>query len=342
MSYAESFDDLERWRDRLRRERSGPEVIRQIEDRIKREFDPLVMQILRRFLADEHDAQGNPEAADAVRRTNPEQKILRWRDDWRERYADNDLVPALEDRIQQESNPLKLHALRGILAREHRKRRNYGAAEAVYLTDFESDPARPQALLCLARQKFNDENQPEVAMRIIDRALVAALHSGIFRRKAFGLKARIALTLQSYATVEDVLRHIMRLTFTRGNLDVEVERDFLDRAPPGRLDAEVARAYDAYCRAHGKVSTASDAEIDELILRLARPRWQKMAMIIGKALVEFRARQIDASEHAIAERVRAMVEAGRLAAQGNISCLRRSELRLPRLSSSLRSSAFAS
>lgn len=329
MNYAQCFDDLERWRDRLRRERSGPEVIRQIEDRIKQESDPLLMQILGRFLADEHDAQGNPAAADAVRRADPEQEILRWRDDWRERHAENDLVRALEDRVQQEFNPLKLHALRGLLAREHRKRRNYGAAEAVYLADFEADPARPQALFCLARQKFNDENQPDVAMRIVDRALAAALHSGIFRRKALGLKARIALTLQSYATVDDVLRHIMRLTFTKGNLDVEVERDFLDRAPPGCLDAEVARAYDAYCRARGKVSTASDEEIDELILRLARPRWQKMAMIAGKALNEFRARQLDANEHAVAERVRAMVEAGRLAAQGNISCLRRSEIRLP-------------
>jgi hypothetical protein len=121
----------------------------------------------------------------------------------------------------------------------------------------------------------------------------------------------------------------MSLTFTRGNLDVEVERDFLDRAPPGCLDAEVARAYDAYCRAHGKTGTASDEEIDDLILRLAVPRWQKTAMIAAKALNEFRARQLDASEHAIAQRIRAMVEAGRLTAQGNIACWRRSELRMP-------------
>jgi hypothetical protein len=329
MSYAQRFDDLERWRDGLRRERSGPEVIREIEDRIRREFDPFLIQILYRFLADEHDAQGNPEAADRVRRADPEQEILRWRDDWLERHAGDDFVRTLEGRIQQESNPLKLRALRGVLAREYRKRGDHRAAEAVYLADFEADPARPQALLCLARQKFNDEDQPDVAMRIIDRALAVAVHSGIFRRKALGLKARIALALQSYTTVEDVLRHIMRLTFSKGNLDVEVERDFLDRAPPGCLDAEVARAYDAFCRARGKVSTASDEEIDELILRLARPRWQKTAMITAKALIEFEARQLDASEHAIAERVAAMVEAGRLAAQGNISCLRRSEVRLP-------------
>src|SRR5262249_14695581 len=125
------------------------------------------------------------------------------------------------------------------------------------------------------------------------------------------------------------LRHIMRLTFTRGNLDEEIERNFLDRAPAGCIDAEVARAYDRYCVARGRVGTSSDEEIDELILRFARPRWQKTAMIAGKALMEFRARRLDASEHAIGERVRTMVGAGQLDAQGNISCWRRSELRLP-------------
>ena len=75
------------------------------------------------------------------------------------------------------------------------------------------------------------------------------------------------------------------------------------------------------------MTAASDEEIDELILRLARPRWQKMAMVIAKALVEFEANRIDASEHAIADRVRALVEAGRLTVQGNVSCWRRSEVR---------------
>jgi hypothetical protein len=329
MSYAQRFDDLERWRDGLRRERGGPEVIRQIEDRIKSETDPRLIQILNRFLADEHDAQGNPEAADAVRRADPEQEILRWRDDWRERRSEDDLLAALEERIQQERHPLKLRALREILAREHRKHGDYKASEGVYLADFESDPARPQPLIYLARQQLNDEHRADAAMLAIDRALAAASRSGIFRREALGLKARIALELESFAVIEDVLRQIMSLTFTRGNLDVEVERDFLDRAPPGCLDAEVARAYDAYCRAHGKTGTASDEEIDDLILRLAVPRWQKTAMIAAKALNEFRARQLDASEHAIAQRIRAMVEAGRLTAQGNIACWRRSELRMP-------------
>lgn len=328
MRYAESFNELDGWRDGLRREQAGPEVIRQIEDRIERESDPLILQILHDFLAEEHVAQGNPEVADAIRRADPEQDIYRWHDEWRDRQQEGDILPALEERIRDESHPLKLRALRDILAREHRKRGDYGSSEAVYLADFEADPDRPQPLICLARQKLNDENQPDVAMRIIDRAVAAALRSGIFRREALGIKARIALRLASYAVVEDVLRQIMRLTFTRGNLDGEAERDFLDHLPPGSIDAEVARAYDEHCRARGKASTASHEQIDELVLRFAGTRWRKVAMIIAKALIEFEARHVDASEHAIADRVRAMVEAGRLTAQGNISCWRRSEVRL--------------
>src|SRR5690349_17494203 len=112
MNFAQCFDDLERWRDGLRRERTGAEVIREIEDRIERESDPFVRQLLQRFLADEHDAQGNPEAAHAVRHAHPEGEIYRWCDDWRNERWEDDLVPALEERIRQESHPLKLHALR--------------------------------------------------------------------------------------------------------------------------------------------------------------------------------------------------------------------------------------
>jgi len=329
MNYAQRFDEIENWRDGLRRERTGREVIREIEARIGRESDPRVKQILCRFLAHEHDALGEREAAEAVRRADPEQEILRWRDDWRELHTDDQLVRAIEDRIQQEPHPLKIHALRRILAREQRKRGNFRASESVYLTDFEADPSRPQPLLCLARQKMIDENQPDAAMRVVSRAIEAALHSGVFRRKAFGLKARIALKLEFYSMLEDALRQIMSLTFTKGNLDTEAERDFLDRAPAGSLDAEIASAYDEYCRVRGKVSTASDEQIDELVLRLSRPRWQKMALIVGKALTELEARKLDATEDMIAERVRAIVEAGQLSAQGNLSCWRRCELMLP-------------
>jgi hypothetical protein len=63
------------------------------------------------------------------------------------------------------------------------------------------------------------------------------------------VKARIALRRSDYRIVENALREIMDLTFTRGNVDFGAERDFLDELPPGAVDPGVARRYDEYCRA---------------------------------------------------------------------------------------------
>jgi hypothetical protein len=86
-------------------------------------------------------------------------------------------------------------------------------------------------------------------MSIIDRAIEAAYRSGLFRRQALGVKARIALQLERHDVVEGVLRDILLLKFTRKNVDVGRERDILDRLPPGSIDGEVARQYDEFCRA---------------------------------------------------------------------------------------------
>ena len=110
------------------------------------------------------------------------------------------------------------------------------------LADFEADPENPQPLIFLANQKLYREEQPKAAMAVIDRAVEVALRFGMFRREALGVKARIALALNRHDVVEDMLRQIMALAFTRGNADIGAERDFLDRLPPGSIDADVARA----------------------------------------------------------------------------------------------------
>jgi hypothetical protein len=91
-----------------------------------------------------------------------------------------------------------------------------------------------------------------VAIRIIDQAVDAALRSGTYRRLALGFKARIGLRIHAYRAVEGALKQIMELTFTRGNLDIGIERDFLDQWPPGSIDPVVARRYGEYCRTSGK------------------------------------------------------------------------------------------
>ncbi len=317
MGYSESFNELEQWRDELRRSLSGDGTISAIEARIAQEADPDRLLILDRFLAQEHAALGHHAAAAAIRARRPDQEILRWHDDWRESHLESDVVAALEERIRGEAHPLRLHTLRWLLADEHRARGNFLAAEAVSLADADANPDSARPLIALASQKLHDENLPEEAMRVIDRAVAAALRSGLFRREALGVKARIALELADYRAVEDVLRQIMGLTVTRGHMDIGAERDFFDRLPPGSVDPEVARAYDDYCRARGRRRTASTQEIDGFILAAVRPQWLKVARIIADVLKDCERNDVASRDDTIAVRIQALVAGGRLEAQGD-------------------------
>ena len=253
MNFQETFNEIDEWQDELRRTRAGAAIICAIEKRIERESDPVRLRILNFFLADEHIAQGNQAVAEAIRHRDPVEEIYRWRDEWRRVHVESDIISTIKDKIHRESHPIKLRILRNFLAEEHRDRGEYGDSEALYLESFNMDPSEPMPLIVLAGQKLSDEDDPEAAMRIIDRAIEVAFRSGTYRRHALGVKARVALRLEDYHVVETVLRQIMKLKFARGNVDVGRERDFLDRLPSGSINPEVARQYDEYCRAKGKL-----------------------------------------------------------------------------------------
>jgi Protein of unknown function len=66
------------------------------------------------------------------------------------------------------------------------------------------------------------------------------------------------------------------------------------------------------------MNSVSDRFIDDLILSAARRQWRKVALILGKVLMECRNNTLDASEHAIADRIQILVDEGKLEAQGNL------------------------
>ncbi len=66
-------------------------------------------------------------------------------------------------------------------------------------------------------------------------------------------------------------------------------------------------------------------DLDDLILRAASFRWQKVAMIVGTILMARRG----LTDTAVAERVKALVQHGRLEAQGDPIDMRFSEVRKP-------------
>ncbi len=71
------------------------------------------------------------------------------------------------------------------------------------------------------------------------------------------------------------------------------------------------------------------AQIDELILRFATERWKKVAMVTADVMFETDPDMSDISDIEVAERVKLLVEQGRLHAQGDLSNVRFSEIRLP-------------
>jgi tetratricopeptide (TPR) repeat protein len=188
MAYPESFNEIDRWCQELRRTHVGEDIVRALEERIEAESDPDRLHILNWFLAGEYEAQGNEAAAESVRRRDPVEEIYLWHQEWQQSQPDMDIIPAIEDRIRRESHPSRLHVLRYLLADAHRDRGNYAASEAAFLADFDADPEKPQPLIFLASQKLYDEEQPEAAMPVIDRAVDVALRFGMFRRNALGSK----------------------------------------------------------------------------------------------------------------------------------------------------------
>ena len=72
-----------------------------------------------------------------------------------------------------------------------------------------------------------------------------------------------------------------------------------------------------------------DERLDELILSLAKPEWQKTAMIIAKVCQQLEVDVVDDHGRKVEERTRYLVGHGRLESQGDLSRWRHSEVRLP-------------
>src|SRR5262245_6733335 len=250
------INEITDWHEELRRTRSGGEIIQAIEERMETETDPATFWCLNGLLGEEHKTQGNDITAQEIWQRDPRYAIGQWHIDLVRANRDCKITPMIEKRMEEESDPLLIEELRSLLAIEHQREGNYAAAEAIYLQEFEEDRDDPMPLISLAGQKLYAEQQPEQAMLFIDRAIPVAFRTGVFRRHALATKARIALDLKRYDIVEGILKEILQLTFTRKNLDVGRERDILDRLPPGSIDADVARQYDEYCRAKGKLPPA--------------------------------------------------------------------------------------
>jgi tetratricopeptide (TPR) repeat protein len=156
----------------------------------------------------------------------------------------NALLPALQQRALTETDRDKLRALRLALAHELGLIDRLIEAEKLYRTIHDEFPDDPMPLICLASNKHYAEGDAQSALTIINDAIEIAHRSGTFRRFALGAKARIAHELKRYDLIEDVLRQLLDLKFSKNNFDCAVERDFFDRLPSGVIDKELYRRFD--------------------------------------------------------------------------------------------------
>jgi tetratricopeptide (TPR) repeat protein len=150
---------------------------------------------------------------------------------------------AVEERLRDEADPDKRYVLRSLLAGALAYAGRIDEAKALYLALHAERPDKPRSLISLAEKLLYAAEQPEMALPVIDQAIEVAFRTGDFRRNALGVKARIALALERYDLVEEVMRRILPLKTARAHVDCGIERDFLDRLPPGAIDEEVRRQY---------------------------------------------------------------------------------------------------
>jgi len=75
--------------------------------------------------------------------------------------------------------------------------------------------------------------------------------------------------------------------------------------------------------------SSSNLHLDQLILSVAKPKWQKVAMLIIKVQQIAEKTDFKTSDGALAFRASSLCADGRLESQGNLSKWRYSEVRLP-------------
>jgi hypothetical protein len=94
-----------------------------------------------------------------------------------------------------------------------------------------------------------------------------------------------------------------------------------DRVPDAPTESEISLAE--------SLGEKGMAAIDEQLLRIAGPKWAKVAMVVVKALKAGGFSTKDEQVQVHVRRIIALVTAGRLEAQGNLLRPRFSEVRLP-------------
>jgi Protein of unknown function len=129
---------------------------------------------------------------------------------------------------------------------------------------------------------------------------------------------------------EDRAELAVHLGAITGTLHFELLRAIYDRHPDLRPTDRERPVVSSLLRWEDVVLPAnvSEADLDAAIFSALTPRWQKTAMVVGKALKLCKAQIIEATAEILAARVGALARLGRLESEGNLTMWRHSEVRL--------------
>src|ERR1043166_1930919 len=180
--------------------------------------------------------------------------LYRWYVELQRTHADRAIIAAIERRTAESDGDAR-RTLSFILASEFCRQEQYAEAESILIEISEQDPGEPYPLVALAEQKLYYEDDPAVALAIIEQAVRRARAAGGFCRNALGVQARMSEKLGRFDLIEGVLREIMSIPFPGSRVDVGIERDFIDRLPAGTIDATLRARYDAFCCGVSKTSS---------------------------------------------------------------------------------------
>jgi hypothetical protein len=263
MGDSEDFDRavkeaIDWWHELHRAGNSGAGIIGAFEDGVETEQDLATRKALEFVLRLVRAAERKREIEECTGRSDSVDAMYRWyavvdrvlpgidrSEEFQERL---DRIDLIEARLRRERDAAARRELSLILEHQFKILGEYGVAEAILLELFHGEPEDPIPLVRLAEQKLYFEKLYDVAMRIIDQAIQVAYRSGNFRRNALSVKARIALGMEDYKTVEGLLQEIMGLEFAPDNVDTGIMRDIYDRLPAGSIDPAIASRYAEYSR----------------------------------------------------------------------------------------------
>ncbi len=170
---------------------------------------------------------------------------MEWAERLRKEQSLDHAIDAVQTRMRDSLSEDRRYLASSLVSLLTRAERDSDAVEVIdEMIERDTDDVRFPIMKASHYLYFMDD--PDKALNFIDFALQRACRTGHFRREALGVKARILLKLGRGDELMQVLEEIMAMKMIKGIPDVGRERDFVDRAPPGMISADVLTRYNLF------------------------------------------------------------------------------------------------